>query len=57
MLKIVGTHKDGSIADEKVLITDDGKPTAFLIGIALIELACDISLAVLLGKTVFRRRK
>ena len=57
MLKIVGTHKDGSIADEKVLVTDDNKPTPFLIGIAFIELACDISLAMLLGKTVFRRRK
>ena len=57
MLKIVGTHLDGSVADEKVLLTDDNKPTPFLIGIALIELACDISLAVILGRTVFRRRK
>ena len=55
MLKIVGTHKDGSIADERVLITDDDRPTRFLVGIALVELACDIALACLLAKTVFRK--
>ncbi|MBQ9004288.1 MAG: hypothetical protein IJ087_20810 [Eggerthellaceae bacterium] len=57
MLKIVGTHKDGTIADERVLIDDNDKPTGFLIGLALIELACNVSLAILLGRTVFRRRK
>ena len=56
MLKIVGTHEDGTVADEKVLITDDGKPTKFLLGIALIELAVDIAVAVFLGKTIFRKR-
>ena len=56
MLKLVGTNKDGSIADERVLVTDDDKPTAFLIGIALIELACDITLAIVLARTVFGRR-
>ena len=55
MLKIVGTNKDGSVADEKVLLGDDGKPTRFLMGIVLIELACDVALACLLAKTVFRR--
>ena len=55
MLKLVGTHRDGSVADERVLITDDDKPTAFLIGLALIEVACDIALACLLAKTVFKR--
>lgn len=54
MLKIVGTDKDGSVVDEKVLITDDDKPTRLLLGLALIELACDITLAVLLAKTVFK---
>ena len=56
MLKLVGTEKDGSIADEKVLIADDGRPTRFLIGLALVELACDIALACFLGRTVFRKR-
>ena len=56
MLKLVGTHKDGTVADEKVLITDDGKPTKFLLGIVLIELAVDIAVAVFLGKTIFRKR-
>lgn len=55
MLKIVGTERDGSIADEKILVTDEGKPTRFLIGLAAIEIACDIALACLLAKTVFRR--
>ena len=33
MLKIVGTHKDGTVADERVLIDDNDKPTAFLVGL------------------------
>ena len=57
MLKIVGTNEDGSVADEKILITDEGKPTRFLIGLALIELACDVAVACLLAKTVFKRGK
>lgn len=56
MLKIVGTHKDGSVADERVLINDNERPTAFLIGLAALELACDITLAIILAKTVFRKR-
>lgn len=56
MLKLVGTHGDGSIADEKVLVTDNGKPTPFLLGLAALELACDITLAVILARTVFRKR-
>jgi len=57
MLKIVGTHKDGSIADEKVLIDENDMPTKLLVGLALIELACDITLACILAKTVFKRDK
>ncbi len=55
MLKLVGTHEDGTIADERVLISNTGKPTPFLIGLAVIELACDIALACILAKTVFKR--
>ena len=55
MLKLVGTHKDGSVADEKILVTDEDKPTKLLIGLALIELASDIALACLLAKTVFKK--
>lgn len=57
MLKIVGTHKDGSIADERVLVDENDMPTKFLIGLALIELACDITLACILANTVFKRAK
>jgi len=57
MLKIVGTHKDGSIADEKVLIDENDMPTKLLVGLALIEFACDITLACILAKTVFKRDK
>lgn len=55
MLKLVGTHKDGSVADEVVLINDNDKPTKILIGLALIEVACDIALACFLAKTLFKR--
>lgn len=55
MLKLVGTERDGTIADEKVLISDDGKPTAFLFGLAALELACDITLAIILARTVFKK--
>lgn len=55
MLKLVGTHADGTVADEKVLVTDDGRPTLFLVGLAAIELACDITLALILAKTVFKK--
>jgi len=57
MLKLVGTHKDGSVADERVLIDDNDMPTKFLVGLALIELTCDIVLACVLAKTVFRSKK
>lgn len=55
MLKLVGTHEDGTIADEKILVDNAGKPTPFLMGLAVIELACDIALAIVLAKTVFKR--
>ncbi len=56
MLKLVGTHRDGSVADEKVLVDANDRPTLFLVGIAALELACDIALACILAKTVFRKR-
>ena len=56
MLKLVGTHSDGTVADEKVLVTDDNKPTGFLIALAVAEIACDVALACLLARTVFRKR-
>ena len=55
MLKLVGTHEDGTVSDERILINDAGRPTPFLIGLAAIELACDIALACILAKTVFKR--
>ena len=55
MLKLVGTHEDGTIADEKILVDNTGKPTPFLMGLAAMELACDIALAIVLAKTVFKR--
>ena len=56
MLKLVGTHRDGTIADEKVLVDANDKPTLFLVGLAALELACDITLACILAKTVFRNK-
>ena len=56
MLKLVGTHRDGTIADEKVLVDANDKPTLFLVGLAALELACDIALACILAKTVFRNK-
>lgn len=44
MLKLVGTQGD-VVQDERVLLTDEGKPTPFLIGWAVLELACDVALA------------
>lgn len=56
MLKLVGTEQDGTVADEIVLIDDTDKPTPLLIGLACLELACDIALAVFLAKTVFKSK-
>lgn len=55
MLKLVGTEEDGSIADEIVLIDDADKPTPILIGLAALELTCDVILAVILAKTIFKK--
>ena len=55
MLKLVATHKDGSIADEKVLVNDKDRPTKLLIGLAVAELACDVALAFLIARTVLRK--
>ena len=55
MLKLVATHEDGTVAGEKALVTDKGRPTVLLVGLALVEIACDIALACLLAKTVFRK--
>lgn len=56
MLKLVGTDRNGSIADEKVLVDDKDRPTKLLLGLALIELTFDIALACVLANTVFKRR-
>ena len=56
MLKLVGTERDGSVADELVLIGDDDKPTRVLLGLAALELACDIVLSCVLARTVFKKR-
>jgi len=56
MLKLVGTHRDGSVADELVLLRDDDKPTKVLLGLVALELAFDTALACLLAKTVFKKR-
>ena len=55
MLKLVGTNRHGEILDEKVLLTDDDKPTKFLLGLAALELVCDITLACILARTVFKK--
>ena len=55
MLKLVGTEQDGTVTDEVVLIDDGGKPAPILIGMACLELACDVTLAVILAKTVFKK--
>ena len=55
MLKLVGTETNGALADEKVLIDDNGMPTPFLVGLAVLELAFDVTLACILAKTVFRK--
>lgn len=55
MLKLVGTERDGTVADEKVLVTDTGRPTLFLVGLAALEIVCDVTLACILAKTVFKK--
>lgn len=55
MLKLVGTEPNGKIADERVLVTDDNKPTAFLLGLAALELTFDFVVACILANTVFKR--
>ena len=55
MLKIVGTDKRGSALDELVLIDDNDRPTKLLLGLAALELACDITLACILARTVFKK--
>ena len=56
MLKLVGTDRDGSVADELVLIGDNDKPTCVLLGLAALELAFDVALACVLARTVFKKR-
>ena len=55
MLKLVGTHRNGAVADERILIDDNDKPTMFLLGLAALELVCDITLACILARTVFEK--
>ena len=55
MLKLVGTSKNGVVEAERVLVTDDDKPTMFLLGLAALEIVCDITLACILARTVFKK--
>ena len=55
MLKLVGTNRQGAIEDERILINDNDRPTAFLLGLAALELICDVTLACILAKTVFKK--
>ena len=56
MLKLVGTEANGTVADELVLIDDKDRPTKVLIGLAALELVCDITLACILAHTVFKKK-
>ena len=56
MLKLVGTHKDGTVADERILLDANDRPTALLLGLAALELALEVTLAVVLAKTVLKGR-
>ena len=55
MLKLVGTERNGNVADELVLLGDDDKPTKALLGLVILELTFDIALACVLAKTVFKK--
>lgn len=55
MLKLVGTERDGSVADELVLIDDNDRPSKVLIGLVALELAFDCALACILARTVFKK--
>ena len=56
MLKLVGTHRDGTIADERILLDSNDRPTFFLLGLAALELTLDVALAIILAKTVFKNK-
>ena len=55
MLKLVGLEKNGTVANERILHDANDRPTKFLIGLALLELACDVTLACILARTVFKK--
>lgn len=55
MLKLVGLEKNGKVADERILIDENDKPTMFLLGLAALELICDVTLACILARTVFKK--
>lgn len=56
MLKLVGTEDDGTtIADELVLLDKKDRPTPVLLGLIALELAFDITLAIVLARTVFKK--
>lgn len=55
MLKLVGLEKNGTLANEKILLDENDRPTKFFIGLALLELVCDVTLACILAKTVFSK--
>ena len=56
MLKLVGTGKNGAVEDERVLIDNNDRPTAFLLGLAALELTFDFVVACVLANTVFKRK-
>jgi hypothetical protein len=55
MLKLVGTNRLGIVENERVLVDDNDRPTKFLLGLAALELVCDITLACILARTVFKK--
>ena len=55
MLLLTG-KENGVVQHERVLVTDEGKPTPFLLGLAAAELACDIGLAYLIYRIMRKLR-
>ncbi len=55
MLKLVGLETNGSIADEVVLLDEKDRPTKWLLGLCALEIAVDVTLAIVLARTVFKK--
>lgn len=56
MLKIVGTDK-GSLVDEKVLVTDDGKITKYGIILIVLDVLADIGIVYVISRIIKCARK